>query len=48
MKPEELREGYVGWCPYVDYMMEDKEYPHSWTGCKKNDCCRIYQRVASL
>lgn len=36
MKPEELREGYVGWCPHADYMTEDKEYPHSWTSCKKH------------
>ncbi|GAH18627.1 unnamed protein product, partial [marine sediment metagenome] len=36
MKPEELRKGYVGWCPHTDYMTEDKEYPHSWTSCKKH------------
>jgi len=35
MKPEELREGYMGWCPYTDYMEEDKKYPHSWRNCLK-------------
>ena len=35
MKSEELREGYVGWCPYTDYMEENKKYPHSLRSCKK-------------
>jgi len=35
MKPEELRKGYVGWCPYTDYLTTNKEYPSSWDNCKK-------------